>query len=114
CHTDNLPAMVTEQADGRRPDSRTRTGDHYTPDVHCIPSSRLPAFHNEAGYGGQVTDTGTGQVAASKKRVPVWDNARFLCVTLVVIGHGIQRITYDDDYALIVYLFIYEFHMPAF
>lgn len=61
-----------------------------------------------------MTDTGTGQVAASKKRVPVWDNARFLCVTLVVIGHGIQRITYDDDYALIVYLFIYAFHMPAF
>jgi len=61
-----------------------------------------------------VTDTGTGQVAARKKRVPVWDNARFLTVALVVIGHGIQRITYDDDYALIVYLFIYAFHMPAF
>ncbi|MEX1079293.1 MAG: acyltransferase family protein [Homoserinimonas sp.] len=61
-----------------------------------------------------MTDTGTGQVAAGKKRVPVWDNARFLCVTLVVIGHGIQRITYDDDYALILYLFIYAFHMPAF
>lgn len=58
--------------------------------------------------------TPTGQLAAAKKRVPLWDNARFLCVTLVVIGHGIQRITYDDDYALIVYLVIYAFHMPAF
>ncbi len=47
-------------------------------------------------------------------RVPVWDNARFLCVTLVVIGHGIQRLTAESNNALIVYLFIYAFHMPAF
>jgi len=52
--------------------------------------------------------------AAPKERVPFWDNARFLCVTLVVIGHGIQRLTSDSDNALIVYLFIYAFHMPAF
>ena len=51
---------------------------------------------------------------AAKKRVPFWDNARFVAVTLVVIGHGIQRLTSDSDNALIVYLFIYAFHMPAF
>jgi fucose 4-O-acetylase-like acetyltransferase len=49
-----------------------------------------------------------------RKRVPFWDNARFVAVTLVVIGHGIQRLTYESDNALIVYLFIYAFHMPAF
>ncbi|WP_167046391.1 acyltransferase family protein [Salinibacterium sp. ZJ454] len=48
------------------------------------------------------------------RRVPVWDNARFLCVTLVVIGHGIQRQTADSDAALTLYLFIYAWHMPAF
>ena len=52
--------------------------------------------------------------ATQKLRVPFWDNARFVCVTLVVIGHGIQRLTADSDNALIVYLFIYAFHMPAF
>ncbi|MCU1424640.1 MAG: fucose 4-O-acetylase [Microbacteriaceae bacterium] len=52
--------------------------------------------------------------AAVKERVPFWDNARFLCVTLVVIGHGTQRLTADSNNALIVYLFIYAFHMPAF
>jgi len=46
--------------------------------------------------------------------VPFWDNARFACVTLVVIGHGIQRLTADSDNALAVYLFIYAFHVPAF
>ena len=48
------------------------------------------------------------------KRVPFWDNARFMCVMLVVVGHGIQRLTYESNNALTVYLFIYAFHMPAF
>jgi fucose 4-O-acetylase-like acetyltransferase len=50
----------------------------------------------------------------SKKRVPLWDNARFLAVTLVVVGHSIQRMTGASDSAYIVYLLIYSFHMPAF
>jgi fucose 4-O-acetylase-like acetyltransferase len=55
----------------------------------------------------------TAQTVPSS-RVPFWDNARFVCVTLVVIGHAIQRQTHDSDNALTVYLFIYGFHMPAF
>ena len=56
----------------------------------------------------------TAQTAMPKVRVPFWDNARFVCVALVVIGHGIQRLTANSDNALTVYLFIYAFHMPAF
>jgi fucose 4-O-acetylase-like acetyltransferase len=55
-----------------------------------------------------------GAAVTPKQRVPFWDNARFLCVTLVVVGHGIQRLISESDNALIVYLFIYAFHMPAF
>ncbi|RQP11476.1 MAG: fucose 4-O-acetylase [Microbacteriaceae bacterium] len=47
-------------------------------------------------------------------RVPFWDNARFACIVLVVVGHAIQRQTADSDNALSLYLFIYAFHMPAF
>lgn len=61
-----------------------------------------------------MTDTRTAKAPAQKRRVPLWDNARFLCVTLVVVGHGIQRLTADSNNALIVYLVIYAFHMPAF
>jgi fucose 4-O-acetylase-like acetyltransferase len=56
----------------------------------------------------------TGQLAVAKNRVPFWDNARFACVALVVIGHGIQRLTAHSDNALTLYLLIYAFHMPAF
>ena len=61
-----------------------------------------------------MTDATRAVSVPRKKRVPVWDNARFVCVTLVVIGHGIQRLTGDSNPALGVYLFIYAFHMPAF
>ena len=56
----------------------------------------------------------TAPLAAPKIRVPFWDNARFACVALVVIGHGIQRLTANSDNALTLYLLIYAFHMPAF
>ncbi|MDJ0334619.1 acyltransferase family protein [Salinibacterium sp. G-O1] len=52
--------------------------------------------------------------STTKKRVPMWDNARFLAVTLVVVGHSIQRLTGASDSAYVVYLLIYSFHMPAF
>ena len=52
--------------------------------------------------------------AGGSKRVPFWDNARFACIVLVVLGHSIQRLTYDSDIALGLYLLVYAFHMPAF
>jgi len=58
--------------------------------------------------------TGTGAVPRPKRRLPLWDNARFACVALVVLGHAVQRLTYDSDAALALYLLVYAFHMPAF
>ena len=46
--------------------------------------------------------------------MPFWDNARFACIVLVVLGHATQRLTYDSDIALGLYLLVYAFHMPAF
>lgn len=56
----------------------------------------------------------TGTVPRARRRVPFWDNARFACIVLVVLGHAVQRLTYDSDIALGLYLLIYAFHMPAF
>ena len=52
--------------------------------------------------------------AKPRVRVPFWDNARFATIALVVIGHAIQRQTSDSNNALVLYLFIYAFHIPAF
>ncbi|MET0989639.1 MAG: acyltransferase family protein [Glaciihabitans sp.] len=67
-----------------------------------------------ASLAAPPSDAATPPASAPKKRVPFWDNARFACITLVVIGHGIQRLTADSNNAYVLYLFIYAFHMPAF
>ncbi len=59
-----------------------------------------------------MTDAATPTPATS--RVPFWDNARFAAIVLVVLGHAIQRLTYDSDAAEALYLLVYAFHMPLF
>jgi fucose 4-O-acetylase-like acetyltransferase len=49
-----------------------------------------------------------------KVRVAYWDNARWLAITLVVIGHAILKLIADSDTAYTLYLFIYLFHVPVF
>lgn len=56
----------------------------------------------------------TATVPKPRRRVPFWDNARYACIVLVVLGHAVQRLTYDSDIALAAYLALYAFHMPAF
>lgn len=58
--------------------------------------------------------TGSTATPRPSRRVPYWDNARFACIVLVVLGHAVQRLTYDSDIALALYLLIYAFHMPVF
>jgi fucose 4-O-acetylase-like acetyltransferase len=56
----------------------------------------------------------SGMPSAKGRRVPFWDNTRFACIVLVVLGHALQKLTYDSDAALALYILIYAFHMPAF
>ena len=48
-----------------------------------------------------------------KTRIALWDNARFLIMALVVIGHMITTTRMDSSFAYAVYAYIYLFHMPA-
>ncbi|MBG6212765.1 MAG: acyltransferase family protein [Cryobacterium sp.] len=49
-----------------------------------------------------------------KRRVPLWDNARWIAITLVVVGHAILKLIGEADSAYTMYLFIYAFHVPVF
>ncbi|SDZ08119.1 acyltransferase family protein [Herbiconiux ginsengi] len=51
---------------------------------------------------------------AAGTRVPMWDNARFIAITLVVVGHAILKLIAESDTAYGVYLFVYAFHVPVF
>jgi fucose 4-O-acetylase-like acetyltransferase len=47
------------------------------------------------------------------RREPLWDNARWIAITLVVVGHAIE-VPSHNDLAFGAYLTIYAFHMPLF
>jgi len=51
---------------------------------------------------------------STRRRVPLWDNARWIAITLVVVGHGILPLIAESDGAYSVYLFIYSFHVAVF
>ncbi len=61
-----------------------------------------------------MTTAGTRETAPAKVRVPLWDNARFFAIFLVVAGHAIQRLAGDLEPAFALYLLIYSFHIPLF
>ena len=50
----------------------------------------------------------------STTRIPLWDNARFLAITLVVLGHALTKTTAATDSAYVLYTVIYLFHIPLF
>jgi fucose 4-O-acetylase-like acetyltransferase len=47
-------------------------------------------------------------------RIALWDNARFLAITLVVLGHALTKTTPATDAAYVLYISIYLFHIPLF
>lgn len=49
----------------------------------------------------------------SGARVALWDNARFVLIALVVIGHALVSARGDSALGYGIYVYIYLFHMPA-
>lgn len=50
----------------------------------------------------------------SKQRIDYFDNARFILIFLVVVGHMISPYRHESAFLEAFYKFIYTFHMPAF
>lgn len=49
-----------------------------------------------------------------KKRNSLFDNVRVMLICLVVFGHAIEQMRFEDRIFLGIYNFIYFFHMPLF
>lgn len=52
--------------------------------------------------------------APGKTRDPYFDNAKYLAILLVAIGHAWTPLMSDSRAATALYFFVYTFHMPAF
>jgi fucose 4-O-acetylase-like acetyltransferase len=59
-----------------------------------------------------ATET-TRQPPPKTKRVPFWDNARWIAVTLVIMGHATLKLIAASDVAYAFYLFVYTFQVPV-
>src|SRR6476469_186875 len=66
----------------------------------------------------QTSRTVPGQRAATDsacaKRDPFFDNAKFLLIVLVVIGHNWYPLIGQSRAVKAAYMVVYAFHMPAF
>ncbi|MGK5637772.1 acyltransferase family protein [Streptomyces sp. URMC 126] len=52
--------------------------------------------------------------SAAVSRDPFFDNAKYLALVLVVLGHAWEPLTHGGRAATALYLTVYTFHMPAF
>jgi fucose 4-O-acetylase-like acetyltransferase len=57
---------------------------------------------------------GSPRGAWQPERYPVLDHARFVLITLVVVGHLLEQLVDSGPFAAALYRWIYLFHMPAF
>src|SRR5436309_770254 len=49
-----------------------------------------------------------------KQRDPFFDNAKYLAIVLVAMGHSWERLLSESRTAEALYSVVYAFHMPAF
>ncbi|MFE9251799.1 acyltransferase family protein [Streptomyces sp. NPDC007088] len=63
-----------------------------------------------------LADRGSPAPAAppKKKRDPFFDNAKYLAIVLVAMGHAWEPLRGDSRAASALYITVYTFHMPAF
>ncbi|MGX2997232.1 acyltransferase family protein [Streptomyces sp. JNUCC 64] len=119
-HSVPLPPLADPPATGA-PTDRTgtsaRPGPHGPTGAHSLgdladgvptPRSRR-ADAPLAAPGPPGPDGGP-----AKQRDPFFDNAKYLAVVLVAMGHSWEPLTGQSRTALALYLFVYTFHMPAF
>ena len=64
-------------------------------------------------------DTGSpratpAKVGKEKQRDPFFDNAKYLAIVLVALGHSWEPLRDGSRAAGALYIFVYTFHMPAF
>ncbi|MFD7817276.1 acyltransferase family protein [Streptomyces sp. NPDC059785] len=58
--------------------------------------------------------TGSPETKPVKQRDAFFDNAKYLAIVLVAMGHAWEPLTDDSRAAEALYMVVYTFHMPAF
>ncbi|CAM5706513.1 Acyltransferase 3 domain-containing protein OS=Streptomyces alboniger OX=132473 GN=CP975_11900 PE=4 SV=1 [Streptomyces alboniger] len=99
-------------------------GRHRAPLPEAVPApapeaGRAPAAgRGPARHGRPRTPSaprpGTGGPGPAKQRDAFFDNAKYLAIVLVAMGHAWEPLRADSRAAAALYITVYAFHMPAF
>jgi fucose 4-O-acetylase-like acetyltransferase len=76
------------------------------------PAAR-PGRHGRRRASG-APEPGTGGPKPGKQRDAFFDNAKYLAIVLVAMGHAWEPLRDDSRTAAALYITVYAFHMPAF
>jgi fucose 4-O-acetylase-like acetyltransferase len=72
------------------------------------------ASTDTAPQRSQTTDKPPSSPDRPPQRDPFFDNAKYLAIVLVAVGHAWEPLRGDSRVVLAVYMAVYAFHMPAF
>ncbi|GAA3945764.1 acyltransferase family protein [Actinomadura viridis] len=103
------PSVVPEP--GAEPDPAPGSGS--APDTAVRIPAPAPAPDGSAPAAPAAAPSGTPPAPRRRERDPFFDNAKFLAILLVVIGHSLAY-RLNVPMAKGLYMFIYMFHMPMF
>lgn len=77
-------------------------------------SSSAPSAHAGPPHAAQPTVQTKTRSAAPRARDPWFDNAKYIAICLVAIGHSWVGARGDYHAVRAIYFFVYSFHMPVF
>ncbi|WP_267940384.1 acyltransferase family protein [Streptomyces sp. ST2-7A] len=66
------------------------------------------------GAGAPLPARSTSPIAVNGRRDAFFDNAKYLAIVLVAIGHAWEPLRSDSRTVTALYMAVYVFHMPAF
>ncbi|WP_431963850.1 acyltransferase family protein [Actinacidiphila sp. bgisy160] len=87
---------------------RTQTGNSV------LPAPRKKAFFGPGTAAPAGSSAPATSCAPSAGRDPFFDNAKYLAIVLVAMGHAWEPLTGHSRAAGALYNLVYAFHMPAF
>ncbi|MTE19055.1 acyltransferase family protein [Streptomyces sp. TRM43335] len=79
-----------------------------------LPPDRPDTAPRPVSSAPEATPTGPGGSGSAGRRDAFFDNAKFLAIVLVVVGHAWGPLLSDSRAVQAAYNFVYAFHMPAF
>ncbi|MDI3402906.1 acyltransferase family protein, partial [Streptomyces cavernicola] len=103
-----VPTPAPNPAESGRPDPQGRRGRHGRQDKQ----GKRGKQGEQANQANQVKQADQG--AQGKQRDAFFDNAKYLAIVLVAMGHAWEPLRADSRAAAALYIAVYTFHMPAF